>query len=56
MMNKMDTDYSHMREISRAGGGLYKFVNAILGYCAVAREIKPKRDKVDCAVVFYMYF
>ncbi len=46
MMDKMDTDHSRMREISRAGGGLYKFVSAVLGYCTVAREIKPKREKV----------
>lgn len=46
MMDKMDTDYARMREISKAGGGLYKFVKAVLGYCSVAREIKPKREKV----------
>ncbi len=45
-MDKMDTDYSRMREISKAGGGLFKFVAAVLGYCSVAREIKPKREKV----------
>ena len=46
MVNKMDTDYAGMRQISRAGGGLFKFVKAVLGYCEVARQIKPKRDKV----------
>ena len=46
MMDKMDTDYSRMRDISRAGGGLFKFVSAVLGYCSVAKEIKPKREKV----------
>ena len=45
-MDQMDTDYSRMKEISRAGGGLFKFVKAVLGYCSVAREIKPKREKV----------
>ncbi|VDK74222.1 unnamed protein product [Dibothriocephalus latus] len=35
-----------MRQVSRAGAGLLKFVNAVLGYCSVAREVKPKRDKV----------
>lgn len=44
-MDKMDTDYSRMREISKAGGGLFKFVKAVLGYCTVARTIKPKREK-----------
>lgn len=42
----MDTDYQKMKDISHAGGGLFKFVKAVLGYCFVAREIKPKREKV----------
>ncbi len=45
-MEKMDTDYARMKDISTAGGGLYKFVKAVLGYCSVARTIKPKREKV----------
>lgn len=45
-MDKMDTDYARMREISKAGGGLFKFAKAVMGYCFVAREIKPKREKV----------
>ena len=35
-----------MQAISKAGAGLYKFVLAVMGYCSVAREIKPKREKV----------
>ena len=35
-----------MKAVSRAGAGLLKFVDAVLGYCSVAREIKPKREKV----------
>jgi dynein heavy chain len=35
-----------MKNISRAGAGLLKFVEAVMGYCGVAREIKPKREKV----------
>lgn len=35
-----------MKEVSKAGTGLLKFVIAVLGYCSVAREIKPKREKV----------
>ena len=48
LVNKMDTDYAGMSQISKAGGGLFKFVNAVLGYCDVARQIKPKRDRVRC--------
>ena len=45
-IDQMDTDFVRMKEISKAGGGLFKFVKAVLGYCSVAREIKPKREKV----------
>jgi dynein heavy chain len=36
-----------MRSVSRAGFGLLKFVRAVLGYCDVFREVKPKRDRVQ---------
>ena len=36
-----------MQAISKAGAGLFKFVLAVMGYCSVAREIKPKREKVS---------
>lgn len=36
-----------MATISKAGYGLLKFVQAVLGYCAVFREVKPKKDKVE---------
>ena len=45
-MDRLDADYARMKEISKAGGGLFKFVKAVMGYCFVAREIKPKREKV----------
>ena len=48
LINKLDMDYAAMRQISKAGGGLFKFVRAVLGYCEVARQIKPKREKVHC--------
>ena len=35
-----------MKDVSTAGAGLLKFVEAVMGYCSVAREIKPKREKV----------
>ena len=35
-----------MRAISKAGFGMMRFVTAVMGYCDVAREIKPKREKV----------
>ena len=37
---------SEMKDVSTAGAGLLKFVEAVMGYCSVAREIKPKREKV----------
>ena len=45
-LKTMDTTYDEMKQISKAGAGLYKFVTAVVGYCEVAREIKPKRDLV----------
>lgn len=32
--------------MSKAGLGMLKFVEAVMGYCDVFKEIKPKRDKV----------
>jgi len=49
-LKKMDIELDRMKEISRAGAGMYKFVKAVMGYCTVAREIKPKREKVS---IFY---
>ena len=42
----MNITVQEMKAISTAGAGLLKFVNAVMGYCSVAREIKPKREKV----------
>lgn len=50
-----------MKSISKAGAGLLKFVEAVMGYCVVAREIKPKREKVihttsEIVIMFYYPF
>lgn len=36
-----------MANISKAGNGLLKFVIAVLGYCEVYREVRPKKEKVE---------
>ena len=46
LVKEIDMTPDDMKSISRAGAGLLKFVEAVLGYCSVAREIKPKREKV----------
>ncbi|XP_076453104.1 dynein axonemal heavy chain 10-like [Babylonia areolata] len=46
LLKDIDMSPDDMKSISRAGAGLLKFVEAVMGYCAVAREIKPKREKV----------
>ena len=46
LSNNPECNPDKMADVSKAGSGLLSFVNAILGYCAVAREIKPKREKV----------
>ena len=45
-LKEMDITIQDMKEKSRAGAGLMKFVEAVVGYCEVAREVKPKREKV----------
>jgi len=36
-----------MKDISKAGYGLLCFVEAVLQYCVVFKEVKPKKDKVQ---------
>ncbi|XP_076299453.1 dynein axonemal heavy chain 10-like [Lasioglossum baleicum] len=43
---RKSTKLDQMQNISKAGFGLYKFVLAVLDYCAVFREVKPKIDRV----------
>ncbi|XP_077377243.1 dynein axonemal heavy chain 10-like [Festucalex cinctus] len=45
-LKNLGTSLEEMQAISKAGSGMFKFVDAVVGYCEVAREIKPKRDKV----------
>ena len=52
-LKKMDIEYDRMKDISRAGAGMFKFVKAVMGYCTVAKEIKPKREKV-CHTYFHV--
>lgn len=44
---KTSKKLADMATISKAGFGLLKFVQAVLGYCEVYREVKPKKDKVE---------
>ena len=53
MLKEMNITVEEMREVSKAGAGLLKFVVAVLGYCSVAREIKPKREKVGVEEMIY---
>lgn len=45
-LKDLDISTEEMKSVSMAGAGLLKFVVAVMGYCSVAREIKPKREKV----------
>ncbi|XP_033947329.1 dynein axonemal heavy chain 10 [Pseudochaenichthys georgianus] len=45
-LRNLGTSFEEMQAISKAGSGMLKFVEAIMGYCEVAREIKPKREKL----------
>ena len=42
----MDIEDDAMAAVSKAAAGLLSFVRAVLHYCDVAREVKPKREKV----------
>jgi dynein heavy chain len=44
---KKSSKLDDMASISKAGYGLLKFVQAVLGYCAVYREVKPKKERVE---------
>jgi len=33
-------------QISKAGHGLLKFVETVVTYCGIYREVKPRRDRV----------
>lgn len=44
---KTSNKLADMAKVSKAGFGLLKFVDAVLGYCAVFREVKPKKDRVE---------
>lgn len=44
---KKSKKLGEMQKISKAGFGLLTFVTAVLGYCEVYREVKPKKEKVE---------
>ncbi|KAG9487629.1 hypothetical protein GDO78_007442 [Eleutherodactylus coqui] len=45
-LKNLNATFEEMEAISKAGLGMLKFVDAVMGYCDVAKEIKPKREKV----------
>ncbi|XP_072207474.1 dynein axonemal heavy chain 10 [Excalfactoria chinensis] len=46
VLKSLNTTFAEMELVSRAGLGMLKFVEAVMGYCDVVREVKPKREKV----------
>lgn len=44
---KTSSKLDDMQSISKAGYGLLKFVRAVLGYCEVFKEVRPKKEKVE---------
>lgn len=47
LLKTLNTTIEEMEAVSKAGLGMLKFVEAVMGYCDVFREIKPKREKVS---------
>ena len=45
-LKDLDMTPEEMAVKSKAGAGLLKFVEAVVGYCEVAKDVKPKREKV----------
>lgn len=45
-----------MKAVSRAGYGLFKFVEAVMQYCMVAKEVRPKREKVRVPLISIVFF
>lgn len=52
LLKTLNTTIEEMEAVSKAGLGMLKFVEAVMGYCDVFREIKPKRDKVSQGLVW----
>uniref|UniRef100_A0A803XMX1 Dynein axonemal heavy chain 10 n=1 Tax=Meleagris gallopavo TaxID=9103 RepID=A0A803XMX1_MELGA len=46
VLKSLNTTFTEMELVSRAGLGMLKFVEAVMSYCDVVREVKPKREKV----------
>ena len=47
LLKEMNVSIEEMRDKSRAGAGLMKFVTAVVAYCEVYKDVKPKKDKVE---------
>ncbi|KAK9522770.1 hypothetical protein VZT92_019216 [Zoarces viviparus] len=47
-LKNLKTSVEEMEAINYAGSGMLKFVEAIMGYCEVARMMQPKRKEVAC--------
>lgn len=46
LLKNLNTTVNEMELVSRAGLGMLKFVEAVMSYCDVVKEVKPKREKV----------
>ncbi|KAK4813186.1 hypothetical protein QYF61_014017 [Mycteria americana] len=46
LLKNLNTTFNEMELVSRAGLGMLKFVEAVMSYCDVVKEVKPKREKV----------
>ncbi|NXF04124.1 DYH10 protein, partial [Smithornis capensis] len=46
LLRNLNTTFSEMEAISRAGLGMLKFAEAVVTYCDVVKTVKPKEEKV----------
>ncbi|XP_027593384.2 dynein heavy chain 10, axonemal isoform X1 [Pipra filicauda] len=46
LLRNLNTTFAEMEVISRAGLGMLKFAEAVVTYCDVVKNVKPKEEKV----------
>ena len=54
MLKDMEVSDEEMKKKSKAAFGLMKFVKAVVAYCEVAKEVKPKRERVCIILSKYL--
>ncbi|VEL33640.1 unnamed protein product [Protopolystoma xenopodis] len=46
LLTKRKITYEDVLSASKAGGGFFRFILSVVGFCDVAKEVRPKRERV----------